>query len=92
MCVNILMPDGKEVETIGDALATFDPVIFQEDGYLEKSRVEERDPELNPHGFKTEEMCLCGLDVEATAEANGYDCEREITWFECIFTRKEAQP
>jgi hypothetical protein len=63
MCVEIIMPDGSTVETMGEARVVF-PTIVGSPVYRE--------------GFHREcedRVCCCSIDVARTAEANGYGWE-----------------
>lgn len=86
MCVEIcIMPEGSDqYETYGtpNELAPVMPngLVFTEPGYLD------RPPTAT--GMEVGDCCLCWLDVDATAEANGYTAEDDESYMFVVFTRK----
>lgn len=61
MCTQIGMPDGSVLETIGDAIRRF--------GANKVATVARSYP---VSAYRTDENCLCCIDVDETARLNGY--------------------
>lgn len=66
--------DGEWIESVGAATKAIGPLVWQKD--------------VTPTG--RDDVCLCGLDVEATVAANGlYIFSHDEVMWEYVLTRKE---
>lgn len=77
MCESIILGD-RQIETVGEARAAFATLVFDADAEVRKTP-------------PTETECLCWLDMEATATANGYVANNQHGGdpFEWVFTKTQ---
>lgn len=78
MCQSMTTSDGfytGQVQQLADKLGTTPEELVWREGK----------PESYNGGYK---FCLCPIDLEATAEKFGYDCERD-DWGDAVFSSRK---
>lgn len=65
MCDELRLPDGRIIDNLGDLRKEVEEVVF-DPIYLENGN----------HVF-TDDYCLCCVDLETTAEINGFNYEED---------------
>jgi len=62
MCTDIYMPDGGEISNRREIKRALPKIIYRQDYYIDDYDPADDDGEI----------CLCAVDMRATARANGY--------------------